>query len=658
MAISNVQPAFTQGVAISTGATSASATTDDVVEQGQTTAQSCAYNAQSNSQIENCENYGDSDVGDYVADESKAREVNAAFNKGFTDVHNSAKLASQHMLAGNKFFYKHLAKFTAWYHCVEGTKYLKELVKEKTQKEYRDKVNHGINFAPIIDAVWFGIDRTDLPVNKTNRISRALNRLYEAYGEKFAFAPDAEDALVQYIVNMGGVSGLVTYGNNKVKPEDVPDLIEDKKINAKAAALVRVGVEKAQKASVDFFKAKTNLNAASFANDIDVNKDDMALVLVKKDGQTSYSVIDTIIDNDQVTNAAAKTYLGQYNALPPAIRFIVETVATQVCPVEQGGTYGQLLNEANKHMTADGKKSVRRLAYKHQEGTFLLSNIRSRMGLVTVATPKLTILDGAIDDVAMTIPSRRMLETYLIGPKNFCLLDFAKDIGAGPIPQSDSSDFTHGTNIGVLTEKTKNDNTKVPILFGRESLNQQPFDQVDVIDDGNKKPIWERSVSASWFKTFNAAFTHNWVNSHARHVNRPHQSVLEVLFRQSSLLVKFFNIDNEADLSSMIPLPAGSSTDGYRCRYLSKDIAVAMLQLGELPLIGQATLSVYQNYLRISYETEVGNYSIYLPAVNSTGEQIEGGFGQYTLQSIIPEDDLIEAEFGDECNGNDGEGEL
>lgn len=658
MAISNVQPAFTQEVAVSTNATSASANSADVGEQGQTTTQSCAYDAQSNSQIENCENYGDSDVGDYVADESKSREVNAVFNKGFTDVHNSAKLASQHMLSANKFFYKHLAKFTVWYHSVKGTKYLQDLVKEKTKKEYHNKVNHGINFAPIIDAVWFGIDRTDLPVNKTNRISRALNSLYAAYGEKFAYAPDVEDALVQYIVDMGGVSGLVTYGSNKVKPEDVPDLIEDKKINAKAAALVKVGVQKAQKASVDFFKSKTNMNAASFANDIDVNKDEMALVLVKKDGKTSYSVIDTITENEQVTSAVAKTYLGQYNALPAAIRFIVETVATQVCPVEQRGTYGQLLNEANKHMTADGKKSVRRLAYKHRDGTFLLSNIRSRMGLVTVAKPKLTILDGAVDDVAMLTLSRRMLETYLIGPKNYCLLDFAKDIGAGPIPQSDSSNFTHSINIDVLTEKTKNNNTKVSILFDRESLKQQPFDQVDVIDDGAKKPIWERSVSASWFKKFNATFTHNWVNSHARHVNRPHQSVLEVLFRQSSLLVKFFNIDNEAELSSMIPLPAGSSTDGYRCRYLSKDIAVVMLQLGELPLIGQATLSVHQHYLRISYETDVGNYSIYLPAVNSTGEQIGGGFGQYTLQSIIPEDDLIEAEFGDECNGNDGEGEL
>jgi hypothetical protein len=37
---------------------------------------------------------------------------------------------------------------------------------------------------------------------------------------------------------------------------------------------------------------------------------------------------------------------------------------------------------------------------------------------------------------------------------------------------------------------------------------------------------------------------------------------------------------------------------------------------------------------------------------------VEGGFGQYTLQSIYPEDDLIDAEFGDVGNGNDVEGEL
>jgi hypothetical protein len=91
---------------------------------------------------------------------------------------------------------------------------------------------------------------------------------------------------------------------------------------------------------------------------------------------------------------------------------------------------------------------------------------------------------------------------------------------------------------------------------------------------------------------------------------------------------------------------------------LSKDFATVMLQLGDLPLIGQATLSAYPAYLRVSFETDVGSYSLYIPAVNSSGVHVEGGFGQYTLQSIYPEDDLIDAEFGDVGNGNDVEGEL
>lgn len=604
------------------------------------------------------ENYGDSDVGDYLADESKVREVNAVFDAGFLKVRESAKQASIHMLAGNKYMYRHMAMLTVWYHHVKGTKYLQELVKEKTQKEYHEKVNHGTNFVPIIDIAWFGIERTDLPINKTNRISRALNHLYKVYEEKFVYAPDAEEALVQYIVDMGGVSGLVTYGDVNANPDDVSDLIEDKKIIAKAAALVKVGVEKSQKDSIEFFKSKTNLVGANFGKEIAVNQDKMALVLVKKDSENSYSVIDSIIGHDQVSSAASKSYLGQYNQLPPTIKFIVETVATQVCPVEQGVTFGQLLNEANKLTGADGKKSVRRLAYKHRDGTFLLSNIRSRTGAVTVAKPKLKILDGAIDDVAMTTLSRRLLETYLIVPKNFCLLNFAKDIVAGPIPQVNGTPFTHATKIGVLTEITKNENTQVPIFFCRESLDQLAFDQVDVIDEKNVKPQWECTVSPAWFKNFNAAFTNNWVSSHARHVNRTHQSVLEMVFRKSSVEIKFFNIQNQAELISTVSTPSAGHGNGYRRSFLSKDFATAMLQLGELPLIGQATISAYPAYLRVSFETDVGSYNIYIPAVNSTGVHVGGGFGQYTLQSIVPEDDLIDAEFGDVGNGNDVEGEL
>ena len=49
----------------------------------------------------------------------------------------------------------------------------------------------------------------------------------------------------------------------------------------------------------------------------------------------------------------------------------------------------------------------------------------------------------------------------------------------------------------------------------------------------------------------------------------------------------------------------------------------------------------------------MGSYTVYIPAVNSTGEPIGQGFGQYSLKSILPEE--YEFDGGDDIAD---EGEL
>ena len=598
------------------------------------------------------ENYGDSDVGDYVADEKAIQSGTAHHDADFKAVCMSAQFAAKQMLAGNHVFYEHIAKLTTWFSTVEGTPYLDTLIKDKTKKAYKKKVPYGINFVPVIDAVWSGIDRTDLPVNKTNRISRVLNVLYKVYREKFNSDPTKEADLVQYIIESGGVSGLVSYNPKEgLSADDIPDVGEDKKNIKKARELAESVVSTAYQDSVNFFSDDDTLPSASFGADIALNEDNLSLVLVKRGKDRTYSVIDSVIDNKYVSKFVAKSYLSQYVALPQAVRFIVEMLSTQFCPAEQEGTFTHVLNEASKVSPDGTRNAIRRLVYKHADGSFLLSNIHSSTGLVTVAKPKHAILEGAIDDVALSTISRRLLETYVVGPKNFRLLDFNVPIGKGPIPHT-GDDLTNALSVSVLTEKMDGDFKKIPLFFGRESIERLPHVQVDVHHEPNSKPDWEREVDPAWFKTFNAAFTHNWVNSHARHVNRPHQTVLDVVFRITTMTVNFFNMDNVSDLSTMVQVPTGGIGEGTRRCFLSKDIAIAMLQLGDLPIVGKATMSLFPAFLRISYETEMGSYSLYIPTVNSVGVHQAHGFGQYSMQSIVPADHVIDALVGDTNEGD------
>ena len=237
---------------------------------------------------------GDNDVGDYVADEKAIQSGTAHHDADFKAVCMSAQSAAKQMLAGNHVFYEHIAKLTTWFPTVEGTPYLDTLIKDKTKKAYKKKVSYGINFVPVIDAVWSGIDRTDLPVNKTNRISRVLNVLYKVYREKFNSDPNKEAELVQYIIESGGVSGLVSYNPKEgLSADDIPDVGEDKKNIKKARELAESVVSTAYQDSVNFFSDEDNLPSASFGADIALNEDNLSLVLVKRGKDRTYSVIDS-----------------------------------------------------------------------------------------------------------------------------------------------------------------------------------------------------------------------------------------------------------------------------------------------------------------------------------------------------------------------------
>ena len=583
------------------------------------------------------------EVGDYVADENAVNKTNIELEHLYDEVRSSAESAAHHLLEGNRYLYRHLAKLLIWFHRANAIEnYIKDLIKSKSDKVYKVKVSHGYNFAPIVDAVWMGINRKDLPVNKSNRISRALNRLYEIYGSQFNYRRDVEDDLVQYLVDNGGINGLVTYNSAQSDEDKISDIKADKERIKRSAELAKSAIQKAYHDSLNYFRAKNDLPEVSFANEIVVNEDEMSLVLVSKNSPTQYAMIDTVTDKATIAKALTKSYLGHYGVLPAAVRVLVETLATQCCPSDQVGTYTHLLNEAGKSSSNAKKNAIRRLTYKHDDGVFFLSAMHASNSIVTEVKPKIQVLQDPEDDVALSTVSRRALETNLISPKNFRMVQFSHDIGLGPIPSS-RRDITHAINIKVLTARKDDKEASISLYFHRESTQLQAQSQVDVPKVPAQPPKWERKLSLEWFKKFNAAFTNNWVNSHARHLNREHQSVLEVLFRHSSLTVNFFNLDNECDLHSLVGVPTGDSKGVHRLSLLSKDLAVVMLQIADLPVVGDLQMSAYNNFLKLSYETEVGSYNVYIPAVNSTGEYVGHGFGQYSLNSLLIDADEFDA---------------
>ena len=588
---------------------------------------------------------------DYVEDEKRYNSDKVRFEQLLNDAKSSALTAVEHMGTGNRHYYRYGIKVMFLFHAAKVSGHLETLMKEKTGKTYKSTVNHGQNFAPIIDLVWAGITLADVPLNKSNRLSRALNHLYKVWGEVYGYAQTAEDELVEYIISNGGINGLVKYSTDLAnKDEHTPDLKADKETLKEAAAHSQLAIASSVDKSLEHFRNMQGLPTVNFQNDIPINEGSFSLVLVGKKSKSSYVVVDNFIESDEVEKAVAKSYLAQLGTLPTAIRFLVETLSTQCCPAYLEKPYKTLIDEASKHAPKRAQMAYRRLIFKKDEGTFLLSNTYTKTGLITLAKPKSEILDQVDDDVALAPISRRGLEKYLISPKDYQSVNFNKELGSNPIPMAGSG-FTHSIKA-TIPQVTKDGNSKeFWIWFHKEPITQLPMAQANIKNLEDLTVIWERTVDRDWFKQFNTAFTRNWIFSHGRHNGRPHQSILELVFRNSSVTVNFFNLENKSDLSTVISVNAGNKEDrNVRALYLSKDFAIAMIQLGEMKLIQSPKIRIYREFMRISCETEVGCYDIFVQSSDSSGNQESDGISTYTMICANPEEDVADddVDFEDE----------
>ncbi len=597
----------------------------------------------------------DDHVGNYVDDEEQENKRKLILDQEFSALRQSAQSAAGQMLQGNRVYYGHLVDLMLFWHAAKDSDYIKQLIKKKASKTYKKKVSHGHNFAPLIDVIWAGINVPDFPSNKSNRISRALNRLYEAFTTQFGADASRRDDLIDYMVEKGGVNGLVSYDNELANSgEETPDIKVDKDAARRVAELRRLYAAQVYAKSVTFFRDNSQgLPAVQLPIVLPTSEDDLALVLVSKSSNGSHVIIDSITDGEQIKRSVTRRYLGQYEALPRALRFVVEALSTQVCSADDAETHIRLLNEAARVAGDRGRKAVRRLTYRHAKGDFLLSNILGTGGLVTIAKPKVEVIESPFDDVALGSPSRRGLEKSLIGPKGFRLIQFNPLLSTGPIPSTSGRAITNSTNIKVPVVGVDEEETNILVYFHREDRKRRRQMQVDVVDGGTVKPHWSRTVDRTWFKSFNAAFTNNWVNSHARHVNRPHQSVVDIHFGSIFLQVNFFNLKGESDLSTNVEVPIGAIAGGTRRSFLSRDFAIAMLQVADLPIIGDVAIELYKSYLKIAYETEVGSYRIYIPTSTSNGDVLDEGFTSYEMEHQLSHEDML-----DDLAASEEEGEI
>lgn len=559
-----------------------------------------------------------------------AHSGNVALVNQLAALQGEAAVVSRAIFTTNLSFYKLLAETYLWWRAAnEDPDFLSQQY-AKTGKKFKKKVKYGINFAPLFWLVW-GTEN-DLNDDKVGRYSRVLNRLHEEFETDPQYATEPVPKLQNFIHQSGGVDGLVNYGDDGDEDED------DEEIEPRPDMTDEMLATLYQRAR-DFYESQQLANKLPITDTVPVTSDGLGLVLVRRVGKR-YQLVGASRDEDMVKPVVMQTYLNDFSALSQSVKAIVETLSTQCLPAPLQKFYANLIDDAVKAPGSSGLKARRRLLYRHESRDFLLSPIRASSGVVTVAKPSTSILEGASQDLFLSSRARRALEKRLIAGRDFNLYE--------PNAVDTISVYPHH---GLASH----------VLRLQDIFDQGHFVHVDwwPFYDSSPAPLnqlcvkalpasfgqWQAALDTAFFRLLSLEFTEKWISTHGTHIKREHQKLFKVELTRTLLTVHFVYRDGVFDASLSVDLT------GYRVsgpntvvHVLSKDFAVAMKAVADIGPGGQILVAADADLLVVIYKTDAADYRIHIPTCSVDGVRsakyldtyqsaAEGSFEDYNDQA-------------------------
>ena len=572
-------------------------------------------------------------------------QKNQEFDNQLETLKGEAKFLKGLRIEGNKVVYKHLVQLQQFWK--EANKHVNYLDQYYEKKKYKRQVNHGINFAPLIEQIW---GEKCLSTNKINRWSRALNKVHAEYESNPFYQEDTVNKLVAFIENSKGVNGLADYGT---KPGDLGDEVADEIADAeltKKSTYLESEIENLNAAALTYYANFGASKRQKFNGYVPVGENDLSVMLVKKHMTGDFIVIDASPENASTKKLIGEKYAANFSCLYVSLRALFETMATQCLPGRLQSAYKRVLDFDRKSKEKKINSAIRRLTYKDSDKSFIMSPILGYSGVVTIAKPKATVIESVGCDVFMSTVSRRAVETEIIGPRKFNLYAPKPLDKHQPIPPSDQ--FSHKVILTSSVDESK----KIPVIFDSQVSKKELADQLTVDQDALNNPIWEIKVNGVWVQELHHKFTQHWVKSHGNHLKRDHQKTFQLQLQNNNIRIKFF--DEEGLYAYNAPFVVNSdAVQGTDCeqRYLSSDFATAIYAIGQFELVGDVTFTQHNELLGIHYETDAAAYSVYIPGCDEKANRYRTGLIKYKLQLAEPDPtekycDQSDEEIGDEFN--------
>lgn len=554
----------------------------------------------------------------------------------------SALVVAGQMRATHRVFYGHLAEVYVWWRSASAVDGYLDAEYAKASIRFKRKVKHGVNFAPLFWLVWGRYNGLD--DDKARRYSIVLNRFHDLYEAQKQYHTDTVAKLQNYLHAAGGIDGVVKDG--VADDEDDEDSIGDDEadgVRARAVVDVDAVIHDLYGAAHAFYASVHSPATAEMSTTLPVTTDGLSVVLVNARAGT-HQLVGASNDDSIIRPLLVHTYLHDFAALPPSVRCLAELVSTQCLPARLQPMYAALVDAA---ATVRSRKAVRRVLYRHDVGDFVLSPIRAKSGVVTIATPVHVPLEDRADagcDALLSTRARRALERRLVSGKDFNLFE------------PNRRDTIPAVAVGPASHVLRLQNRYAPqdFLF----LDFWPYKNEEVVP-GEQLAIaasvegacaWRAILSLSWFRTFALEFTLPWIQTHGKYIKRSQQRVLSLAFNRDALTLQFVHRDGIFENEHTVALPPSSTTGkATTVCALTKDFIVTMQAVADLGVVSPINLAIGQDALILDFATSAADYRIAIPTCSLEGVRSEGAFDQTYVTAL--EDEPFE-EFSDQAEGD------
>lgn len=549
--------------------------------------------------------------------------------------------------------YRHLVEMYLWWKTAKEVDGYLENQYKKLERDWNANVKLGVNFRPLLWLVYSNTTLSDYQLREDTDMLNFIRMEHEKRSE--LYAKDAASKLVNFIKKSGGLDGLRNKAGIKVKNNDDKNKSTDKDStkNEIESLLSQLSVikkkEEKEKLEADARQFFDNMpgNLKATANSYIISDDTGIGLLLVKRNSTGVDIISSCKDSNIIKLIMTNEYRRRFDAIPRSTRSILELLFTQCVPKHLEHLAFKL-RDKNK-LESKGRKvqSVPRVLFMHQVGEFILSPTNSSSGVVSIIKPKTTPFNDIKHDVFMPTRltesiSRKLLRDYLF--------NLYEPSNTQYIPEV-SNDGNVSHLITLINRADQEDIINLEIWPFTNTLNDFT-DQVVVDDSQVGYIVWQADLSHDWFQKLVHEFINPWMYTLGRNITRENNALIQITFCETGLKADYsyrngkFENNWFVDFDNVLDCHQSS-----QALFRTKELMTVFRSIAELCVLGEVILTLYDDLLRISFETDGDSgceHTIYIPTVDIKGNHSTRPFLRYKpipIVEIICDDLLNLSEF-------------